>query len=113
MYSSDAKDVDPPHFLDTPEWHDTGMRCKSPSFSLYSLARWTDAVSAPPKLLLTLDIDLDDVPDWEPTYKSGEVYWLFNFEVHMKMHSAHLSFFLTRGEKTYKPKKVTYESQEK
>jgi len=73
-----------------------------------------DTAPAPAKLLLTLEIDLDDIPDWRPTRKEdNRFYWLVNFEVYMTLHSAKLSFYLGREEekKTYKPRHITYNSQ--
>lgn len=72
------------------------------------LHRVADTVQALSKPLLTLEIDLEDIPDLPKKEKGGVFFWYIAFDVYMTVHSAHLTFVLGRGDRRYKPKHVTF-----
>lgn len=62
------------------------------------------------KPLLTLDIDLSELPESDLPKKrvNNRTYYHVDFEIYMTMRSADFEFVLARGNKRYKPQRVKF-----
>lgn len=107
VYASDADE--PPDFPDDPSKSglpvSSLLRVPIESTNLTNNTTPGEGLARP---LLTLTIDLGDIPELPTKLIGGRTYYHVDFEIHMTLRSADLEFVLGRGRKRYKPQRVNF-----